>query len=603
MKNAIYILVSLFTLTTTSVASTSTAAPASKGLKSIKQETQVARLDKNATAKFEKATKDFSVLSAKDIKTYKKLFKYQRNLQRDQVAKLIPELENKVLYGHLWAERLLHPKTKSSYKDLKGFLDRYNDHFQAKTIYKLANSRKPKSASHSKPAKRTKSIAKYTNPDNYLEKPKNKNVKYTNSRKKLINRVSYYIKKDKYAQAERLLDSNKNRKIMGDSTYTKYALRLTKALFNDGEYKQSYRVSQKLATLVKPIVHEALWYQGVSAYHLKNYKTAASTFRRLASSVPVGSKYYSQSSYWAGLSYKQARKKSMSRVYFKQAAKNPYTFYGMIANQELGNPLEIDWREPKASKREIATLMKNKKIRRVIALAEIGEYNLAQKELRAVYSDIPYGMDEALLKMSLDLNLSWNALTLGHNLLERDNEFVAGLYPDIKVWKPRRATVDYSLINAVIRQESAFNPSVKSSAGAMGLMQIMPGTAAHIRDQQGKRRLPKSYVYRPDINVKLGQYYLGYLLEEFNGNLIYAIAAYNAGPGNVKKWLAKGLDRQGPVAFVEKIPFPETKKYVKRVMSNYWVYRDKFDQTLSTLRQVSNNHWPKDTHSLAFRLK
>lgn len=602
MKRFSYIAILLIIISVSANASTSNL-NVSKGLNNTQKPTQLARLDKNPTEKFESSQTEFKVLSAKDIATYKKLFKYQRDLNRDEVAKLIPELEDRILYGHLWAERLLHPKTKSSYSDLKGFLDQYNDQFQAKTIYDLANSRKPKSENHSKPVEQTKSIAKYTNPDDGLQRPTDKNAQYTTERKRLISKVKYYLKKDQYLNAERLLDSNKNRQIMGDSTYSEYALRLTKNLFNEKRYKESYRVAQKIGTLVKPMVHEAVWFEGLSAYHLKKYTSAASTFRRLASNVPAGSKYYSQSSYWAGLSYEKANKKSMSKVYFRQAAKNPYTYYGMISNQKLGNKVEMDWKEPDASKREVRTLLQNTKIRRVIALAEIGEYDLAQKELRAVYSDIPYGMDEALLKMSLDLNLSWNALTLGHNLLERNNRFLTGLYPDINVWKPKRATVDYSLINAIIRQESAFNPSVKSSAGAMGLMQIMPGTADHIRHQQGKRALPASYVYRPDINVKLGQYYIGYLLEEFNGNIIYAIAAYNAGPGNVKKWIDNGLGDNGPTAFVEAIPFPETKKYVKRVMSNYWVYRNKFDQSLSTLRQVADNYWPKDTHSLAFRLK
>lgn len=603
MKQFIFSILFICTFAFNAFASTSTAVKGYQNLST--EEKRLAKLDTKAVQKFDDANTEFKVLSNKDIKTYKKLFKYQRSLRRDQVAKLIPQLEDKTLYGHLMAVRLLHPKTKSSYKDLKKFLDNYNDQFQAPQIYSLANKRKPKAQAkvHNKPIKPTKSIAKYTDPDNSLAKPKNKNIKHTTARRQLISRISYYIKKDKYKHAERLLDSNKNRKILGDSTYTTYAMRLVKALFNDKKYADSYRVSQKVATLINPMVHEAVWFEGLSAYNLNRYKTAANAFRRLAGNVPNGSKYFSQSSYWAGLSYKKAGKKSMSKVFFRQAAKNNYNFYGMIANEELGIRPEMNWRNPQASKKEIRTLLKNKKIRRVIALAEIGEYDLAQKELRNVYSNIPYGMDEALLKMSLDLNLSWNALTLSYNLLERSNQFLPGLYPDIQAWKPKRATVDYSLINAIIRQESAFNPSVKSSAGAMGLMQIMPGTAQHIRHKQGKRALPKSYVYKPEINVKLGQYYIGYLLEEFNGNLIYSIAAYNAGPGNVKKWLKRGLADNGPAAFVESIPFPETKKYVKKVMSNYWVYRDKFDQSKSTLRQVASNKWPQDTHSLAFRLK
>jgi soluble lytic murein transglycosylase-like protein len=586
-----------------SVANAAVSTASSTKLESKKEE-RLARLDKNAIKNFDSATNQFTVLSAKDIKTYKRLFKYQRALRRDLVAKEIKNLDDKVLYGHLMAERLLHPKTKASYKDLKFFLDNYNDQHQAKTIYKLANLRKPKASNgHNKPVKQTRNIANYSDPDNNLAKPKNVNVKNNLTRKRLIRNLRSNIKQKNYVTAERILNSNKNRKVLGDSTYTKYGLRLVKSLFNEQKYKDSYRVAQKLATVVKPMPHEAVWFEGLSAYHTGKYITAANTFRRLASNVPAGSKYYSQGSYWAGLSYKKANKKSMSKVFFRQAAKNKFDFYGMIANEELGQRLNLAWDEPQASKSEINKLMSNKRIRRVVALAEIGEHDLAQKELRAAYSSIPYGMDEALLKLTLETGLSWNSMTLSYTLLERNKKFLPGLYPDIKKWKPKNATVDYSLINAIIRQESAFSPSVKSSAGAMGLMQIMPGTAQHIRHKQGKRALPKSYVYRPDINVKLGQYYIGYLLEEFNGNLIYAIAAYNAGPGNVKKWIDRGLGNDGPVAFVEAIPFPETKKYVQKVMSNYWVYRNKFDQSLSTLRQVSSNHWPKDTYSLVFRLK
>lgn len=323
----------------------------------------------------------------------------------------------------------------------------------------------------------------------------------------------------------------------------------------------------------------------------------------MADNVPAKSKYHAQASYWAGLSYKKADRSSVGKVFFKQAAKYPLTFYGLLASAELDQKPSFNWRSPKANPQEAAILLKNKKVRRVIALAEIGEYELAQKELRAIYSDIPYGMDEALLKMTLELKLSWNAVTLSHNLLERDKEFLTGLFPDIEVWKPKRSDVDYSLINAIIRQESMFSPSITSSAGAMGLMQIMPDTARHIRYKQGKKALPEKYVYNPKINVKLGQYYVGSLLEDFGGNLIYAICAYNAGPGNVKKWIDNGNAKHGPIAFIESIPFPETQNYVKKVLTNYWVYRNKFEQSLYTLEQTADNNWPKDTYSLVFKMK
>ncbi|MCP4355315.1 MAG: lytic transglycosylase domain-containing protein [Proteobacteria bacterium] len=581
------------------VANASTSTTATKGLKSLRKETRLAKLDKKSLQKFDSAETAFAVLSEKDIKTYKKLFKYQRALKRGKVAKLIPRLESRVLYGHLMAERLLHSKTKSPYKDLKLWLKRYSDHFQARTIYKLANKRKPRSASHNKPKKRTKSIARYSDPEAKIKKPVNKNIKYTSKRTQLVRRIDKALKKDYYKTAENLLKSNTNRKLLGDSTYTKFSMRLVKNLFYKKRYKASFRISQKVAKTIKPTVYEAVWFEGVSSYNLGLYHTAARAFRRIADNVPARSKYYSRSSYWAGLSYKKARRESVSRVFFKQATKNQYDFYGMLAKAELGQKPNFKWKEPSASKREIKTLLNKKQVQRVVALAEIGEYDLAQKELRAIYSNIPYGMDEALLKMSLDLNLPWNAKTLSHNLLDRNKEFLTGLFPDIKMWKPKKANVDISLLNAIIRQESSFSPSITSSAGAMGLMQIMPGTAKHIRNQQGKRALPKSYVYNPVINVKLGQFYLGYLLEEFNGNLIYSIAAYNAGLGNVKKWVKKNKV-DNPVEFIESIPFHETRGYVKKVMANYWVYRTKFGRNINSLKLMSKNRWPKDRYSIVY---
>lgn len=605
MRNKHFYLIITIFLYLVLLSANATASTATKGLRSLqKEETRLARLDKQPINNFESSEKEFSVLSEKDIITYKKLFKYQRQLRRDKVAELIPQLENKVLYGHLMAVRLLHPKTRVPYSDLKMWLDNYNDHFQAKRIYRLANKRKPKSkkVNHNKPKPQSKSIARYSDPDNNIQKPRNKNVHNTYKRRSLIRQIRYALKKKHYLTTEKLLKTNRNKKLLGDSTYSKYSLRLIKKLFYSKQYKSSYRIARRVRTNVTPIVYDAVWFEGLSAYNLGLYSTAARAFRKMADVVPANSRHHTKASYWAGLSYKKAKQYSIGKVFFKQAAKNPHNFYGLVAKAELNEKPNLNWKNPEMSEGERKTLLKNKNVRRVIALAEIGELDLAQKELRAVYSDIPYGMDEALLRMSLDLNLSWNAVTLSHTLLERNKEFLSGLYPDIQSWKPRKATVDYSLINAIVRQESMFSPSVTSSAGAMGLMQIMPSTARHIRQQQGKKVLPRSYVFNPKINIKLGQYYIGYLLEEFNGNLIYSICAYNAGPGNVKKWIARGNAKGGPVEFIESIPFPETKNYVKKVMSNYWVYRNKFGQSLYTLYQTAENRWPKDTYSLVFRL-
>ena len=124
------------------------------------------------------------------------------------------------------------------------------------------------------------------------------------------------------------------------------------------------------------------------------------------------------------------------------------------------------------------------------------------------------------------------------------------------------------LVTALIRQESRFEPKIRSAAGATGLMQVMPDTGSWIAE---KIQLKKYNLENPDDNVKLGTWFLDYTHQEYNNNSMLAVASYNAGPGNVSDWLAKyGLG--DPDAFIEVIPFAETKGYVEAVFSNYWNY-------------------------------
>ncbi|MGB7891846.1 MAG: transglycosylase SLT domain-containing protein [Microcoleus sp.] len=146
------------------------------------------------------------------------------------------------------------------------------------------------------------------------------------------------------------------------------------------------------------------------------------------------------------------------------------------------------------------------------------------------------------------------------------------LYPfpyleTIVKWSKER-TINPVLVTALIRQESRFMPSIKSSVGATGLMQVMPETAAWVAQQIS---LKKYSLENVDDNVKLGTWYLDHTHDEYKNNSMLAVASYNAGPNAVSDWL-KRFSFSDPDAFAEKIPFPETKGYVKSVFENYWNY-------------------------------
>lgn len=131
--------------------------------------------------------------------------------------------------------------------------------------------------------------------------------------------------------------------------------------------------------------------------------------------------------------------------------------------------------------------------------------------------------------------------------------------------------VEPELIVSIIRQESIFNPKIVSPAGAIGLMQIMPYTGEEIANDL-KETFVLDSLYHPSVNVRYGSYYIKKLLTIFNGNLILAVAGYNGGPHNAKKWNAQNSD-DGFDMFIEDIGFSETRKYVKKVLGNYWTYK------------------------------
>jgi soluble lytic murein transglycosylase len=132
--------------------------------------------------------------------------------------------------------------------------------------------------------------------------------------------------------------------------------------------------------------------------------------------------------------------------------------------------------------------------------------------------------------------------------------------------------VDPWLLLALVRQESAYDPAARSSAGAQGLTQVMPDTATGIAAALHMPDFKQAQLYRPAVSLRFGAYYLKSTLTRFDRNILYALAGYNAGPGNVPDW-AGGRVNDDPDLFVDNIDFRETRQYVQIVYNNYAIYR------------------------------
>ncbi|MCL2372416.1 MAG: lytic transglycosylase domain-containing protein [Defluviitaleaceae bacterium] len=141
----------------------------------------------------------------------------------------------------------------------------------------------------------------------------------------------------------------------------------------------------------------------------------------------------------------------------------------------------------------------------------------------------------------------------------------------LEIIEANAGELETSLILAVIMAESSFRPQAQSHAGAQGLMQLMPSTAEWLAQLMGKTDFTPEDVWQPETNIAMGSFYLNWLLNNYNGNINIALAAYNAGQGRVNSWLSDSATSQDGIN-LDRIPFQETYNYLNRVRRNQRVY-------------------------------
>jgi len=171
------------------------------------------------------------------------------------------------------------------------------------------------------------------------------------------------------------------------------------------------------------------------------------------------------------------------------------------------------------------------------------------------------------------------------------------LYPVPRWSPPRGFRVDRALVYAVIRAESGFDVDARSPRGALGVMQVMPETAVEVARRAQIAYAGKGALLDPDVNIELGQHKLIQLSQnrQLGKSLIHVVAAYNAGPNRVAAWLERELKgtRDDPLLFIESVPLSETRAYIKKVLTNLWVYRARLGQENVELLALAENRWPE----------
>ncbi|SKA68845.1 soluble lytic murein transglycosylase [Thiothrix eikelboomii] len=281
--------------------------------------------------------------------------------------------------------------------------------------------------------------------------------------------------------------------------------------------------------------------------------------------------------YWQARALEQLKKTKEAHALYAGLAKNS-TYYGFLAADRIQQDYARLTDPPPDRTQRIQGLQKLAVYQRWQEWNALGERGQARKEwfrlLQAMDKEGVLAAAELALREG-DANLAiwtvsrvkdWNSVDLRFPLL----------YEQIVMDQARSQGIRPEWILGIMRRESAFDAKAESSAKALGLMQLMPGTARDISRQMGMQVLAKEDILQPDLNVKLGSTYLRDMLKRFSGNYAQATAAYNAGPGRIPKWAPP--QNLAADQWVESIPFEETRKYVRAVMAYTTVYDHKLNQ-------------------------
>ena len=285
----------------------------------------------------------------------------------------------------------------------------------------------------------------------------------------------------------------------------------------------------------------------------------------------------SRASYWAGRAFEQNNNSLNAKKWFDVAAKHSTTFYGQLASKKLGKTgNQLPKKQSQDSKTNDSFYI-SELVNIAIFLEEIGKINLASKFFKTASRNASnYGQVAPIISGTLKINKPYLAVYAARRAARKGIYFINASYPKPALYDTSQ--VEKALIYSIVRQESNFDPEAKSHKGALGLMQLMPATAnsvaKSINIDFNKERLTSDHRY----NIKLGASYLRSLIKKYEGSYPLAIAAYNAGPHNVNKWIKRvGNPIQKDVDlidWIERIPYGETRNYVQRVLENLTIYRE-----------------------------
>lgn len=533
---------------------------------------------------------------------YRDIFTLQEGGNWDEADAKIAQLNDHRLLGFVMHQRYMHPVDyRSRFAELKSWLALYHDQSGAHDVYDLAMARKFESADPpQKPTVKRGLVggAPSFSHDNskYYKTTKNLNATQKKRAKALKDAVYKDLKccgaatralgRLQTAEAKELLDNVEIDILKGRIANSYFYLNRTEKAFATGsEAADRSGVKAPLGA----------WIAGLAAWRMQDYEAAVKYFEIAANSKQASGWIRSASAFWTSRAYLRVRQPQKVNEWLKKAAAEPRTFYGLIARKALGMDLnELKWNVPSLNDDHIKAIQESRAGFRAILLMDVGQRLYAEQELMQIHPKGDVFLEEALLAYASEHKLPALQIRMATALKNpQGGLYDTALYPEGDWGNHYEKMVDKALVHALIRQESKFDPFARSYSDAQGLMQLLPSTASFISGEKytGKNRYK---LLNPELNVYLGQKYIRSLLKErnINNNLFKMVISYNAGPGNMNRWWREVRHNEDPLFFIESIPVAETRSFVERVMTNYWLYRMRFGQDVPSLVSVMEGDWP-----------
>jgi len=540
-----------------------------------------------------------SVLSETDIELYKRILHYQEKGSYSLADKSIHKLSDDVLMGYVLYHRYMGDHYRSTFSELQDWMRLYSDHPGAEQIYKLAlkkgrhiknvqsKVRQPQSA-------KDKKYGQSSGAEEYMIQYSYSNLSSSN-RGYVKNKISQFkraLSKGWTKSARNILEDPKFRRYVNNGDLKRMGGYLSFSYYLDGQYELSKQFAVPSAAFGS---EKGTYVMGLLAYRESNFVMAAKYFDYVSNKTS-SQDLRAASSVFAAKSYDLLNDDSRADDAWMVAAKYPDTFYGMIAAVKMDVVPEYNWEDPDMSMMDAREILSYRGGMRAIAFLEIGSKKQASRELIRLLQVHPSKrMTETVLSFAVQEDLPSVSLQAAQSgYLANSDLYHSAMYP-MPNWQPTEGWhVDKALVYAIVRQESRFKNNARSSAGAAGVMQIMPATASYIQKDRSLYRRNRSKLYNTSFNLSVGQNYIKHLMQDnsVQDDIIRMLAAYNAGPGNLRKFERKMGYVSDPLLYVESLPARETRNYVKHVLMNYWMYHYRMGHELKSLTALLDREFP-----------